>query len=373
MTRTDDILFQPLRMGGVELKNRIAMAPMTRSRAGQPGNVPTDLMATYYTQRAGAGLLISEGTQVSPVGQGYAFTPGIHSAEQTAGWRRVTEAVHAHGGRIFAQLWHVGRISHPLLHGLEPVAPSAVAAPGGKAFVVDGDGPRMVDTPTPRALTTDEVRAVVEEFAQAARNAQEAGFDGVELHAANGYLIDQFLRSDSNRRDDVYGGSLDNRLRFLAEVTEAVAGVVGADRVGVRIAPFLELNGIHDDDPHGLFLAVARLLDGLGVAYIHTSESSPMELPPGHDPVPAGFRRALREAYRGTIMVAGGYDGARARAILESGLADVVAFGRPYISNPDLDARLAAGLPWAEPDRATFYGGDARGYTDYPPVTQAAE
>ncbi|GAA0593478.1 alkene reductase [Caenispirillum bisanense] len=373
MSRTDDILFRPHRLGALDLKNRIAMAPMTRSRAAQPGNVATELTATYYAQRSGAGLLISEGTQVSPVGQGYAFTPGIHSAEQTAGWRRVTEAVHASGGRIFAQLWHVGRVSHPLLHGQQPVAPSAVAAAGAKAFVVDGGGIGMVDTPTPRALTTDEVRGVVEEFAQAARNARDAGFDGVELHAANGYLIEQFLRSESNRRDDAYGGSVDNRLRFLAEVTEAVAGVFGADKVGVRISPFLELNGIHDDDPHGLFLAVARLLDGLGVAYIHTSESSPMELPPGHDPVPAGFRTALREAYRGTIMVAGGYDGARARAILESGLADMVAFGRPYISNPDLDARLAAGLPLTEPDRATFYGGGAQGYTDYPPLTQAAE
>ncbi|MCA1939660.1 MAG: alkene reductase [Caenispirillum bisanense] len=374
MTETSDILFRPHRMGAVTLPNRVAMAPMTRSRAAQPGDVPTELTAAYYAQRAGAGVIVSEGTQVSRVGQGYAFTPGIYSPEQTAGWKKVTDAVHAKGGRIYAQLWHVGRVSHPLLHGEQPVAPSAVNGGGQAAFVVDDKGPRMEPSPVPRALSTEEVRAVVQEFAQAARNAKAAGFDGVELHGANGYLIEQFLRAESNQRTDVYGGSLENRLRFLAEVTEAVAGVFGADRVGVRISPFLPLNGIGtEEDPAELFLAVATMLDGLGVAYLHTSEASPMEVPPGTDPVPQDFRRALRQAFRGTIMVAGGYDGARARAILETGLADVVAFGRPYIANPDLAERLARDLPWADADRSTFYGGGEHGYTDYPAHADAAE
>lgn len=368
-----DILFRPHRMGAFELRNRVAMAPMTRSRATQPGDVPNEMMARYYAQRAGAGVIVSEGTQVSRLGQGYAFTPGIYSPEQVAGWKTVTDAVHAVGGLIYAQLWHVGRVSHPILHGEQPVAPSAVSGGGSAAFVVDDEGPRMARAPEPRALSTEEVRAVVGEFEKAARNAKEAGFDGVELHAANGYLIEQFLRSESNRRTDVYGGSLENRLRFLAEVTEAVSAVFGADRVGVRISPFLDLNGISEDNPRGLFLAVAGLLDGLGVAYLHTSEASPIEVPPGTDPVPQDFRRALRETFRGTIMVAGGYDGARARAILETGLADVVAFGRPYIANPDLTERLARDLPFAEPDKATFYGGSEHGYVDYPPVADAAE
>lgn len=361
---TQDILFTPHRIGGLELPNRIAMAPMTRSRA-QAGDVVAPLTATYYAQRASAGLIISEGTQISPQGQGYLWTPGIYTAEQVAGWKSVTGAVHEAGGRIFAQLWHVGPISHSALNGLQPVGPMNEAA-ASQSFVMTEDGPAMVPTEQARALRPAELADIVDEYVAAARNAVAAGFDGVEIHAANGYLLDQFLRSETNRRTDAYGGSIGNRLRLLREVVEAVSAEIGADRVGVRISPFLDLNGCAEADDHSLFLAVAALLEKAGVAFLHTNEASPFDARDGQDPVPLSFREAMRAIYSGTIMVAGGYDGARARAILDKGLADVVAFGRPFIANPDLPRRLAENLPLAEVKDGPLYGGGAEGYTDYP-------
>lgn len=270
-----DHLFCPLRLGQLHLANRIVMPPMTRSRASQPGDVANAMMASYYAQRAEAGLIISEGTQIDPMGKGYAWTPGIYSAEQIAGWKLVTDAVHAKGGTIFAQLWHVGRVTHPdNIGGAQPISASALPAVGVKVFVDNGsDAPGFVETVTPRAMTQADIHAVVGQFRQAARNAISAGFDGIELHAANGYLINQFLDSESNARTDSYGGSLENRLRFLKEVTEAVSSEIGAERVGVRLAPLTTLNGTVDANPQETYLAAARLLGQLNVVYLHIAEA----------------------------------------------------------------------------------------------------
>ncbi|GAB3447049.1 alkene reductase [Insolitispirillum peregrinum] len=367
---SDDLLFQPLALGETMLKNRVVMAPMTRSRSQQPGNVPTALNAEYYAQRAGSGLIISEGTQISPQGQGYAWTPGLHTAEQIAGWRLVTDAVHQAGGRIFAQLWHVGRMSHPAVNGLQPVAPSPLLAEGGMVFINDQHGPRMEAVPLPRALDEGEIRQTIADYAQAARNAVAAGFDGVELHGANGYLIDQFLRSGSNQRTDGYGGSLSNRTRFVAEVAQACADAIGAGRVGIRLSPFLNVNGISDDSPHETFLAAATVLAEVGVSFIHLNEESMVG---ARGLAPEAFRADLRKVYGGTVIVCGGYDGDSARAALGNGLVDMVGFGRPYISNPDLAERLRDGVALnSAADRTTYFGGGAAGYTDYPRVMQAA-
>ena len=367
--RLAQMLFTPYRLGPLELPNRVVMPPLTRSRAAQ-GNVPTPLMATYYAQRASAGLIISEGTQISPQGQGYAWTPGIHSPEQIEGWKQVTAAVHAAGGRMFAQLWHVGRISHVDLQpgGAAPVSSSALLADGVKVFVdPEGKGPEagvggMVQHSLPRALSEAEIAAVVQDFAQAARNALEAGFDGVELHAANGYLINQFIDSQANNRTDGYGGSLQNRLRFLKEVTEAVIAVVGKERIGVRLAPLTTLNGAVDDTPQSTYLAAAKLLGDLGVAYIHIAEVDWDDAPE----MPVAFKEALRIIYSGTLIYAGKYTAEKAEAALAAGWADLIGFGRPFIANPDLPERLRQGLPLNEPDASRFFGGDAAGYTDYP-------
>ena len=351
-------LFTPFKLGPNELENRVVMAPLTRNRAG-PGNVPQDLNVRYYGQRASAGLIISEGTQVSPQGVGYPGTPGIHDADQVEGWRRVTEAVHGHGGRIFAQLWHVGRISHPSLQpgGALPVAPSALR-PEGEIFTADGPQPFV----TPRALERDEIPGLVEQHRRGARNALAAGFDGVEIQAANGYLLDQFLRDGSNRRSDAYGGSVANRVRLLLEVTEAVAGVWGAERVGVRLSPVNSFNGMHDSRPDETFGHAAERLGQFGLAYLHVVETDV-----AGSTAPQNFdQRALRETFGGTYMANAGYDLARAHRVLESGAADLVSFGAPYVANPDLVARLRIGAPLNVPDPATFYGGDERGYTDYP-------
>jgi len=360
-------LFTPFSLGAVTLPTRIAMAPMTRSRAAQPGNVPTDLMAEYYAQRASAGLILTEATQISPQGQGYSFTPGIHSPEQVAGWRKVTDAVHAKGGRIFVQLWHVGRMSHQSFHADgKPVAPSALA-PDATVWVVDpatGKG-GMVPCPVPRALTTEEVSAVVADYATAARNAVAAGFDGVEIHAANGYLIDEFLRTTSNTRTDQYGGSVGNRIRFATEVFDAVATEVGADRVGIRISPFITQRGMNDPDAPMTVLAMIRELGQRGLAYAHIAEAD-WDDAPG---TPDAFRRDLRAAFDGAVIVAGKYDMARAEAMVASGLADVVAFGRPFIANPDLPRRYAQGLPLACFDGNALFGGTADGYTTYPALS----
>jgi N-ethylmaleimide reductase len=369
------MLFSPYRLGALTLPNRIVMPPMTRSRAAD-GNVATPLMAEYYAQRASAGLIVSEGTQISPQGQGYAWTPGIHAPAQIAGWRNVTDAVHAAGGRIFAQLWHVGRVSHTALQpgGAAPVSSSALQAEGVKVFVdAQGTGPQggvgeMVQHSMPRALAIEEIPGVVRDYAQAARNAIEAGFDGIELHGANGYLINQFIDSQANQRTDGYGGSLQNRLRFLREVTEAVADAIGADRVGVRLAPLTTLQGAVDDTPQATYLAAAHLLDNIGVAYLHIAEADWDDAPL----MPVAFKEALRMLYRGTLIYAGKYTVERAEEALAKGWADLIGFGRPFIANPDLPERLQQGLALNPPDKATFFGGADAGFTDYP-VADALE
>lgn len=350
-------LLTPLDLGPLRLANRIVMAPMTRSRAGE-GNAPGALNALYYTQRASAGLLITEATQISQQGVGYPFTPGLHTDGQVAGWRQVTEAVHAAGGRIFAQLWHVGRISHPAFQpgGALPVAPSAIAPPG-TTRTLDGPQPYAV----PRALELAEIPGVVRDYAEAARRALEAGFDGVEIHAANGYLIDQFLRDGTNRRTDAYGGSAENRVRFLREVTEAVAAVWGAGRVGVRLSPRSEFNAMSDSDPLATFSAAARVLAEIGVAYLHVVEPRV----PGESEADR-VTPHLRKLFPGALIVNGGYTAETAERALAAGEADLVSFGAPYIANPDLVERFAEGAPLNAPNPATFYGGAEAGYTDYP-------
>jgi N-ethylmaleimide reductase len=353
-------LFQPVRLGALDLPNRIVMAPMTRSRADSAG-VQTPLAATYYAQRATAGLMVTEATQVSRQGQGYAWTPGIHDPAQVEAWRHVTDAVHAAGGRIALQLWHVGRVSHESFqNGGQPVAPTAIA-PEGKAFTEAG----FVPFTPPRALETDEIPGIVADFRRGAENARQAGFDAVEVHGANGYLIDQFLRDGSNHRTDRYGGSIANRARFLMEVTEAVVAVWGADRVGVRVSPVSPFNTMSDSDPQALFGHVAEALSGLGIAFLHVVEGEPGQ------PSAVDFG-ALRRAFRGAYIANKGYDLDRAQAVLREGRADLVAFGTAYIGNPDLVARLRRGAPLAAADKATFYGGDAKGYTDYRPLEAAA-
>ena len=355
-------LFSSYRLGNLQLPNRIVMAPMTRNRAAQ-GNVPTELMATYYAQRASAGLIVSEATQISPQGVGYPATPGIHSEEQVTGWKQVTEAVHTSGGRIFLQLWHVGRISHPSLQpdGALPVAPSAIA-PAGEAFTYTG----LQKFVTPRALEIGEIPGIVRDYAEGAKRAKAAGFDGVEVHAANGYLIDQFLRDCSNHRTDAYGGSVENRTRFLREVTEAVVSVWGADKVGVRISPVNPFNDMRDSDPHKVFGHAAAILNELKVAYIHVVEPAETTNPKGR------VSTVVRTNYRGPLIANGGYDLKAANAAIASGAADLVSFGVLFLANPDLPIRFQrGGTQLNTPQQATFYGGDARGYTDYPELAGA--
>lgn len=356
-------LFTPLKFGNFDLPHRVVMAPMTRCRTAQPGNLPTPLMATYYAQRASAGMIVSEATQISSQGQGYSFTPGIHSLEQVAGWRGVTKAVHAAGGRMVLQLWHVGRMSHPLFqNGQAPVAPSAIA-PGAQVWIVGENGQGgMVDCPVPRALTVPEIQTIVDDYRHAAANALAAGFDGVEIHAANGYLIDAFLRSSSNHRTDLYGGSIDKRLRFLDEVVDAVSQVWGPARVGVRMSPHITQRGMNCPDMIATTLKAAARLSAKGIAYLHFAEADWDDAPA----VPEAFRRDVRRAFGGAIGVAGGYNAAKARAVIDAGWADWVAFGRPFIGNPDLPERLRRNLPLASPDTNALFGGDARGYTDFP-------
>jgi N-ethylmaleimide reductase len=363
------MMFTRFELGALSLPNRVVMPPMTRARA-ERGGLATVLMAEYYAQRASAGLIIGEGTQISQQGQGYAWTPGIHNAAQVAAWRRVTDAVHGAGGRIFCQLWHVGRISHTSLQpaGAAPVSSSALLAPGVKVFIDPSErGPAggaggMVQHSLPRALGGDEIAAVVADFANGARRALEAGFDGVEIHAANGYLINQFIDSGANLRADSYGGALHNRLRFLREVTAAVIVEAGAGRVGVRLAPLTTLQGAVDDTPEATYLAAARQLDRLGVAYIHIAEADWDDAPP----MAAAFREALRIVYSGAMIYSGRYTGESARAALERGWADLIGFGRPFIANPDLPERLRHCQCLSDADARHFFGGTAAGYTDYP-------
>jgi N-ethylmaleimide reductase len=353
-------LFQPFQAGPFTLRNRIVMAPLTRSRAGQ-GDVPGPLNATYYAQRASAGLLIGEATQISPQGKGYAYTPGMYSDEQAAGWKLVTDAVHEAGGLIFAQLWHVGRISHPDLqpdHAL-PVAPSAIQ-PEGQAFTESGFKP----FPVPRALETDEIPGIVSQYAHAARQAKRAGFDGVEIHAANGYLLDQFLRDGTNKRTDRYGGSIENRARLALEVAEAVTGIWGGDRTGIRIAPVSpSVGGIADSNPQALFGHLVSALNRFGLLYLHVIEGAtqgPRDYDPHFDYL------ALRRAFQGLYMANNGYTLELALEARRENRADLIAFGRPFIANPDLVERLRTGAPLNPLDKATLYGGGAHGYTDYP-------
>jgi len=349
-------LFQSLTLGKLTLPNRIVMAPLTRNRAAA-GNVPGPLAPLYYAQRASVGLIISEATQISPLGQGYIATPGIHSAEQVVGWRRVTNAVHAAGGRMFAQLWHVGRISHSSLLPDEqpPVAPSAIRA-ASKTFTAQG----FVDVSEPRALTLEEIAQVVADYRRAAANAIDAGFDGVEVHAANGYLIDQFLRDSSNHRHDAYGGSIENRTQFLFEVVQAVAAEIGAERVGVRFSPVSEFNDVRDSQPQALFERAVERMDALHIAYVHVIEGQT-----GGDRDTSFDYAALRRRFDGVWMLNNGYDGNGAAQAVGAGRADLIAIGRPLIANPDYVERLRRKAPLNALDAATLYGGDARGYTDY--------
>lgn len=365
-----DPLFRPFPLGALELPNRVLMAPLTRARAGQPGDVPTAMNAEYYRQRAGAGLIISEATQVSPQGKGYAFTPGIHSEAQIEGWRRVTSAVHAAGGRIHLQLWHVGRISRPELQpgGARPVAPSAIRPEGAKTFISAGSG--MVDVLEPRALGAAEIPGIVEQFRTGAENARRAGFDGVEIHAANGYLLDQFLRSRSNARSDAYGGSVDNRLRLVMEVADAVADVWGTERTGIRLSPTGSFNDMADDDPVTTFGALAERLEAAGVAYVEVVEDSFQgNLADGR---PEAVVEAIRSRFTGTYIGNGNYTAEEARQRIDAGRCDLVSFGRPFIANPDLPERFRQRAPLSDWDSGTFYGGDERGYVDYPRLNAAA-
>jgi len=360
-------LFSPTQAGDLSLANRIVMAPLTRNRA--PGAQPTEQMVTYYRQRASAGLIITEATAISHQGQGYADVPGIWSAAQVAGWRKITDAVHAAGGKIVVQLWHVGRVSHVDLQpdGGAPVAPSAIAAKTKTYLIKDGVG-AFVETSVPRALLASELPGIVEDYRRAARNAIEAGFDGVEVHGANGYLLDQFLKTGANHRSDAYGGSIENRARLLLEVVRAIVAEIGGGRTGIRLSPVTPANDIVDAAPQPLFDYLARQLAPLGLAYLHLIEGAtggPREI--AERPFDyAAFKAAYRAAGgRAAWMVNNGYDRALADAALAHG-ADLVAFGRPFIANPDLPRRLRENAPLNEADRSTFYGGGAKGYTDYP-------
>ncbi|WP_339648426.1 alkene reductase [Halopseudomonas pelagia] len=369
---THKTLFTNTQLGPYQLRNRIVLPPLTRSRSSQPGNIPNDLMATYYRQRAGAGFMVTEGAQIEPRGQGYAWTPGIYSPEQIEGWKKVTAAVHGEGGIIFAQLWHVGRVSHTSLqpHGGDPVGPSTLPANNVKVFIETAPGAgALTDPSTPRALSNAEVKEIVQLYAQAARNALEAGFDGVEIHCANGYLVNQFISAHSNFRTDEYGGSLHNRLRFLREVTQAVADVVGADRLGVRFAPLFASTdeervylGMVEENPHETYIKAIKVLEEIGIAYLSLAEADWEDAPE----LPDSFRSAVRETFSGRILYAGKYTAQRAEGAISAGWADLIAFGRPFIANPDLPDRIANDWPLNPLDAASVYGGTEQGYIDYP-------
>ncbi|WP_345971279.1 alkene reductase [Sulfurimonas sp. HSL1-6] len=351
-------LFSPLNVGNITLNNRIVMAPLTRCRSVEEHRANA-MMADYYAQRASAGLIISEATMVSPMGMGYPATPGIYTPEQTASWKQVTQAVHDKGGKIYLQLWHVGRISHPSFLGGElPLAPSAVK-PAGQTFTFEG----MQDYVTPRPLETAEIPGIVEQYVDGAKNAVAAGFDGVEIHGANGYLIDQFLRDGTNRRKDAYGGSVENRVRFLLEIVEGVSAAIGADRTGVRLSPSGTFNDMSDSDPKTLFTHVLHRLSDANLAYVHIVDALEGDIRHGANVVELA---ALRDAYKGVLITCGGYDKAKGNAVIAGGLADAVAYGLLYIANPDLPERFKADAPLNEPDPDTFYTQDEKGYLDYP-------
>ncbi len=351
-------LFSPVKLGGIALKNRMVMAPLTRNRAGA-GGVPQAMNVTYYVQRASAGLIISEATPISAMAHGYPALPGIYTDEQVAGWKKVTDAVHAEGGKIVLQLWHVGRISHPSLlpNGAQPVAPSAIT-PNGKAFTYQG----LVDYVQPRALDVSELPGIVADYVHATKSAISAGFDGVEIHAANGYLLDQFLRDGTNKREDHYGGNIENRTRLLLEVTKSVVAVAGADKVGIRISPVNPFNDMKDSNPQALFNYVVDVLNQFNLAYLHVVEGG---IHGGGIADPFDFS-ALRKHCQSPYIANLAYDKARGNAVIASGHADAVAYGVPFIANPDLVKRFSTNAALNEADSSTFYGGTEHGYTDYP-------
>ncbi len=350
----NSVLQRPLIKGPLKFKNRILMAPMTRSRAME--QKPNDLMLEYYAQRASAGLIFTEGVQISPQGVGYIFTPGIHTPEQAEGWKRVTQAVHAKGGQIYLQLWHVGRVSHPEFQGGSlPVAPSAIGF-NGQAYTLSG--PK--DVVTPRSLEINEIKAIIADFRRSAQLAKEAGFDGVEIHGANGYLPAQFLEDGSNTRADEYGGSLENRVRFLLEVTKSVMEIWGPERVSVRLSPRNPYNGMSDSDPEKTYLEVVRELEKLKLGMLHIVE--PMALPNDIETLAP----KMRKIFSGLLVLNSGYNQQTAEEAINKGLADAISFGSLFIANPDLPERFANGNALASPDRATMYGGNEKGFTDYP-------
>jgi N-ethylmaleimide reductase len=356
-------LFDPLRLGSIELPNRFVMAPLTRSRAGREA-IPNELMAAYYSQRATAGLIISEATGISREGLGWPSAPGLWNEAQVEGWKTVTEAVHRNGGHIVAQLWHMGRLVHPDVSGMQPVSSSAVTAPD-YAHTYDGKKPHV----EPRAATADDIARIVGDYAQAGRNAIEAGFDGVQVHGANGYLVDQFLRDGGNYRTDEYGGSIENRLRFMTRVLEAVGGAIGMDKVGIRFSPNIHVQGIEDREPIALFEAVARRLEELKVPWIELRE--PLSATASGAVPTAPVSPAMRALYSGKIVINSDGNWADARRRIEDGNADAVSIGRLFIANPDLVKRIALGAPLNESDSSTFYAGGAQGYLDYPTLDAA--
>ncbi len=351
-------LFTPLKIGNHSLKNRVFMAPMTRCRSVEE-NVPNDMMAAYYAQRASAGLIITEATQISTLGIGYPCTPGIHTPKQVEGWKKVTRSVHEKDGTIFLQLWHVGRISHPAYHNGElPVAPSAIK-PAGELYTFEG----MQEFVTPRALKTDEIQTIVQEYVTAAKNAIEAGFDGVEIHGANGYLIDQFLRDGSNTREDAYGGSIENRSRFLFEIVEGICAAIGSDKTGLRLSPSGTFNDMKDSDPQNHFTYICEKLNTFDLAYLHVIDALEEDIRHGAKIVELDM---LREAYKGVLITNGGYDQERGNTTIQNGQADAVAFGSLYLANPDLPERFKENAALNQPDPNTFYTQDEKGYLDYP-------
>ena len=356
-------LFSPTKLGVMDLPHRIVMAPLTRSRASQPGDIPNNMNAEYYQQRASAALIISEATQISPQGKGYAYTPGIYSKEQVEGWSKVTSSIHRGGSKIFLQLWHVGRVSHSnlQLEGQLPVAPSAIAV-DGQAFTEEG----FLDFETPRALELHEIPDIVAQYKLAAENAKLAGFDGVEIHAANGYLLDQFLKEGSNHRDDIYGGSIENRIRLTLEVVEAVTQVWDADEVGIRISPLGTFNSMSESAPQALYEKLIEKLNPFNLAYLHVVEEFGAE----DNDVTFDFI-AIRNQFNGAYMANGGYTGEKAEKSLNEGSSDFVSFGSLFIANPDLPERIKLNAEFNTPDSDSFYGGDEKGYTDYPTLALA--
>lgn len=356
-------IFDPIQLGAIDAKNRILMAPLTRSRAGE-SRIPNDLMAEYYAQRAGAGLIVSEATAISPQGYGWYGAPAMYADKHVEGWKKVTAAVHKAGGKIVLQLWHMGRVGHPdFQNGEPPYAPSPIAAEG-EANTAEGRKPYV----TPREMPVDVIRTTVEDYARAAQQAIEAGFDGVEIHAANGYLLDQFIRDGSNKRTDDYGGPVENRIRIVREVIEAIEAKIGPDKTGIRLSPNISYNGMSDSDPVATYTALAQMLNGYKLAYVHVRET----LPAQGAKLDLWVTSHIRKAYHGNLLVNGGYTKESAQAALESNDADAVVFGVPYIANPDLVERFRSNAPLNEPDKATLYAGGEEGYVDYPALTQKA-